>query len=121
MTVQTFDRWERWMLRPELQSLGGSFDRGTGYADRRMEFRFPSDPAAFWGFLGEQVRPCVYRPSAVFVENFLDGMGDELTEPDPETFEIYNVSEACEGLEDARTGYLFRLRFQWRDRYADIF
>jgi hypothetical protein len=119
--TDTFDTWERWMLPIQLESHGGRFDRATGVQDVRFEFRFPSDPSCFYGFLGEQIRSCVFRPSAVFVENYLTGIGDELTEPDPETFEITNICESEEGLEAVRVGYHFRLRFQWRDRYADLF
>jgi hypothetical protein len=121
MTVQTFERWERWMLPIALESHGGSLDPDTGYQALRMELRFPSDPACFYGFLGEQVRSCVFRPSAVFVENFLDGIGDELLEPDPATFEISNVCESEVGLDAVCVGYHFRLRFQWRDRYGECF
>jgi len=109
------------MLPIRLEPHGGNLDAGTGYQALRMEFRFPSDPECFHGFLGEQVQPCVYRPSRVLLDNYLVGMGDELTEPDPETFEISNICEAEEGLEAVRVGYSFRLRFQWRDRYADLF
>ena len=119
--VATFERWERWMLGPDLQSLGGSFDQATALQDVRMEFRFPDDPACFYGFLGEQVRSCVFRPSPVFVENFLEGLGDELIVPDPETFEITNICESEEGLEAVRVGYSFRLRFRRQDRYGECF
>ncbi len=119
--TDTFETWERWMLPIQLESHGGSYDRETALQDVRMEFRFPSDPSCFYGLLGEQIRSCVFRPSPVFVENYLTGMGDELIEPDPETFEITNVCESEEGLESVRVGYSFRLRFRWRDRYGECF
>lgn len=118
--MSTYTQWQRWMLLAEVESHGGRYDRATGLQDARMVFRFPSDPGAFWGFMGEQVRSCVYRPTAVFLEAFLEGIGDEYSEPDPESFEVYNVTEACEGLDGMRVGYHFRLRFRWRDRYGEV-
>ena len=59
---------------------------GTNRAevDRAMTFRVMSDPECFHQFLGEQVRPCVYRPTAVFAENWLE-LHDDVSEADPET------------------------------------
>jgi len=108
------------MLSAEVESHGGRYDRATGLQDACMRYRHPSDPESFHGFMGEQVRPCVYQPTAVFLEAFLEGWGDEYSEPDPSTFEVYNVTEACEGLDGVRVGYDFRLRFQWRDRYGEV-
>ncbi len=113
--TQTAERWESWMRGIELETRSASFDRETGYETRVMDFRFPSDPRAFWALLGPQIEPCVYLPSPVMAESFL-GFRNELEEADPLTMEVYNVSESHEGLEGVHVGYSFRLRLRYRDR-----
>lgn len=119
MSVTPVTRWERWMREIELETRPGSvsFDRETGYETRLMDFRLPSDPRAFWALLGDQVDSCVYRPTEVLAENFLD-FRDEVQEADASTMEITNVSASHEGLGDAHTGYTFRLRLQYRDLWS---
>lgn len=120
MSTQTFARWERWMMDIQLETRRGTVrtDPETGYEERLMDFRLPSDPEAFWGFLGEQIEPCVFRPSPVFMENFLN-FRDEESEADPLTMEVWNVSASHEGLDDTPVGYTFRLRLRYRDRYGE--
>lgn len=99
----------------ELETRSSSYDRETGYETRVMDFRLPSDPRAFWALLGPQIEPCVYLPSPVMVESFLE-FRNELEEADPLTMEVYNVSESHEGLDGVHVGYSFHLRLRYRDR-----
>lgn len=116
MTEQ-FTKWERWMRDIQVETRPGTVhtDQTTGYENRLMDFTYRTDPRAFLGFLGEQIAPCVYRPTAVFAESFLS-FGDEVSQADPLTMEIYNVHDIGEGLDDVPTGYSFRVRFRYRDR-----
>lgn len=95
--------WQRWMNNINVETLSVFQDGRTGTDVREVEFRLPSNPEAFWGFLGEQFEPCRYHPGTLFAENFLENS-------DPASLEIGNIREITEGLDGLRVGYAFRLK-----------
>ena len=100
----------------EVDTRSTTTDPATRWETRSMTFTYRADPRSFYQFLGAQVRSCVFRPTRVFAENFLEFQDEEVT-ADFLTMEITNICETGEGLDDVPTGYAFSLRLRYRDRW----